>query len=252
MEERQKWQNQIDAEVKRRIQAEKTRIDNSHFQTSPEALERNKQSKLNRERVVEALQSMVIFNTDIVPILSSFNQEVWGNLGTIGISDCSLKHFSGKWTGFIDKFYGFKAITLTHEFIRYLGEYEDVKKTKRGRYTRTGGGGGGWNSPGSEPTWSKDETGSYTEVGRRLAKINESKEADSISVMLGYSDMTGLFELRVTDSQVHIESDRFTEFPDKRGFITPAPTDGYSLSEDSDTGIVAYQKGTAQVQIFMT
>lgn len=225
MEERQTWQNQIDAEEKRRIQAEKARIDNSRFQVSPERLELNRQRDLGDKRVVETLQGMVIFNTDIVPVLSSFNQEVWDNLGTIGISDCSLKHFSGKWTKFIEKTYGFKSITLAHESISYLGEYEDVKRTKHGRYTRTGGGGGGgWNSPGSEPTWSKDKTGSYTEVGRRLVKINENKETDSIFIMLGYSDTTGLFELRVADNKVAIdEPDSFTEFPDKRRIYDPPP-----------------------------
>ena len=212
------WKSQIDAEAKRKIQAEKAHAENGRFQTSPEALERNRQSELSRQRVKEALTGMNVFNYDVTPVLSSFNQEVWNNLGTISVSDhLSLPYFNDGWTGYIDRNYGFKSIILAHKHTLYSGEYEDVKRTKFGRYTRTGGGGGGgWNSPGSEPTWSKDETGSYKELGRRLIKINENTETDSISVRLGYSDLTELFELQVADSMVAIEPDGFTEFPDKR------------------------------------
>lgn len=239
MKDKPTWQNEINKEIARRT----TPIAITPPQISPEHLERNRQGELSQKRVVETLQGMVMFNTDIVPVLSSLNREVWNNLGTITVSDCSLKGFFGQLTGFIHKSYGFKSIALIHESTAYSGEYEEVKRTKHGRYTRTGGSGGGWNSPEATTSWSREAFGSYTEIGRRLVKINQQEKTDSISVTLGYSDMTGLFELRVTDSKVNIESRSFTEFPDKRWIHTPVPTAGYHLSEDEDTGIVAYQRG---------
>ena len=229
--EKPTWKSQIDAEAKRKIQAEKVHAEDSRFQISPEALERNRQRDLRDKRVGETLQGMVIFNTDIVPILSSFNQEVWGNLGTISKSSISAEKP--------------KFITLTHASTVYSGKYVKEKRTQFGRYGRSVEySSGGEYGMGGVSAWSQSRIGFYTEVGRRLVKINESRETDSISIMLGYSDMTELFELRVKDSKVDIEPDGFTEFPDKRRLrqLHP-PAHGYLLYDDSKTGIVAYQKG---------
>ncbi len=216
MKEGQTWQNQINGEIERR-QPKKAPVEINPPQISPEQLEHDRQTELGNRRIVETLQGMVIFNTDIAPVLSSFNQEVWGSLGTISVSDCSLRNLSKRGA---EKRFGFKSIALIHSLAKYVGEYEDVKKIRFGTRSVKSGASSGGIEGYDVTTIYTDVTGFYWDFGRRLVKIDQREVTDSISVTLGYSDMTGLFELRVADSKTSMHPPDFeelspSEFPDR-------------------------------------